>query len=132
MDIIHTHCAGLDVHKKTVVACRIFPQPTGQQVVEVQTFSSMTPDLLKLCDWLLAANITQVALESTGEYWKPVYNILEAHFTLMLVNPRHFKNVPGRKTDVKDAQWLAELLQVGLLRPSFVPPPAQRELRELV
>lgn len=132
MDILYTHCAGLDVHKKTVVACRIFPTATGEQVVEVQTFSTMTPDLLRLCDWLLAANITQVALESTGEYWKPVYNILEAQFSLMLVNPRHFKNVPGRKTDVKDAQWLAELLQVGLLRPSFVPPPAQRELRELV
>lgn len=132
MDILYTHCAGLDVHKKTVVACRIFQEPTGQQVMEVQTFSTMTPDLLRLCDWLLAVNITQVALESTGEYWKPVYNILEAHFSLMLVNPRHFKNVPGRKTDVKDAQWLAELLQVGLLRPSFVPPPAQREMRELV
>lgn len=132
MEILHTHCAGLDVHKKTVVACRIFQEPSGQQRVEVQTFSTMTPDLLRLCDWLLAANITQVALESTGEYWKPVYTILEAHFSLMLVNPRHFKNVPGRKTDVKDAQWLAELLQVGLLRPSFVPPPAQRELRELV
>jgi transposase len=132
MDILYTRCAGLDVHKKSVVACRIFPDETGKEVVEVRTFSTMTPDLLQLSDWLLAVNIQHVALESTGEYWKPVYNILEAHFALMLVNPRHFKNVPGQKTDVKDAQWLTELLQVGLLKPSFVPPPPQRELRELV
>ena len=132
MNVLHPCCAGLDVHKKNVVACRITQDAQAKQVVEVQTFSTMTPDLLRLCAWLRAGQVSQVALESTGVYWQPVYNILEAHFHLMLVNPRHFKNVPGRKTDVKDAQWLAELLQVGLLKPSFVPPPAQRELRDLV
>lgn len=132
MNILYPCCAGLDVHKKTVVACRISQDASGKQAMDVQTFSTMTPDLLRLSDWLLAGGVTQVALESTGVYWQPVYNLLEAHFSLMLVNPRHFKNVPGRKTDVKDAQWLAELLQIGLLKPSFVPPPAQRELRDLV
>ncbi len=132
MEVLYPCCAGLDVHKKNVVACRISVDPYGKQVTEVQTFSTMTPDLLRLCDWLLAGQVTQVALESTGVYWQPVYNLLEAHFSLMLVNPKHFKNVPGRKTAVKDAQWLAELLQVGLLRASFVPPPAQGELRDLV
>jgi transposase len=114
-----------------VVACRLSDK-NGQQVLEVRTFTTMTPDLLKLSDWLQAGGVTHVALESTGVYWQPIYNLLEAHFDLWLVNPRHFKNVPGRKTDVKDAQWLAELLQVGLLQKSFVPPAPQRELRELV
>lgn len=132
MDILYPCCAGLDVHKKDVVACRISKDQNGEQTMEVRTFSTMTPDLLGLNDWLAAGGVTHVALESTGVYWQPVYNLLESQFDLMLVNPRHFKNVPGRKTDVKDAQWLAELLQVGLLRPSFVPPPAQRDLRELV
>lgn len=132
MEILYPCCAGLDVHKKNVVACRITQDAAGQQVVEVRTFSTMTPDLLQLGDWLGAGGIRQVALESTGVYWQPVYNLLEAQFDLMLVNPRHFKNVPGRKTDVKDAQWLAELLQIGLLRASFVPPSPQRQLRELV
>jgi transposase len=91
----------------------------------------MTADLLELSDWLQAAQVTHVAMESTGEYWKPVYNLLEGHFELLVVNAAHVKNVPGRKTDVKDAEWLADLLQHGLLRPSFVPPPPQRELREL-
>ena len=132
MDILYPCCAGLDVHKKTVVACRIFNVATGEQVVESRTFATLTPDLLRLSDWLRAAHVTHVAIESTGVYWQPVYNLLEGDFTMLLVNPRHFKNVPGRKTDVKDARWLAELLQVGLLRASFVPPPAQRQLRELV
>lgn len=137
MNILYPCCAGLDVHKKTVVACRITQDTNGKQSEEVKTFLTMTPDLLRLSDWLRAGGVTQVALESTGVYWQPVYNILEAHFPLITrvrvpVNPRHFKNVPGRKTDVKDAQWLAELLQVGLLKPSSCPPPAQRELRDLV
>src|ERR1051326_2224873 len=97
MNILYPCCAGLDVHKKTVVACRICQDAHGQQVVEVKTFSTMTPDLLRLCDWLLAGQVTQVALESTGVYWQPVYNVLEAPFALMLVNPRHCKNVPARK-----------------------------------
>jgi transposase len=131
MQVLYTHCAGLDVHKKTVVACLITPEPQGGWQHETRTFGTMTRDLLALSDWLLAAGCTHVAMESTGEYWKPVFNILEAHFEVLLVNAQHIKAVPGRKTDVKDAQWIAELLQHGLLRASFIPPPAQRELREL-
>src|SRR5713226_9395670 len=131
MQVLYTHCAGLDVHKKTVGACLITPAPQGGWHHEVRSFSTMTHDLLALSDWLLAAGCTPVALESTGEYWKPVFNILEAHFEVLLVNAQHIKAVPGRKTDVKDAQWIAALLHHGLLRASFIPPPAQRELREL-
>jgi transposase len=132
MEILDTHCAGLDVHKKSVVACRLTRDAQGNPLQQIQTFTTMTADLLKLSDWLQEAGVTHVAMESTGVYWQPVYNLLEAEFTMLLVNPRHFKNVPGRKTDVKDAQWLAELLQVGLLQASFVPPAPQRQLRELV
>jgi transposase len=131
MQVLYTHCAGLDVHKKTVVACLLTPDPQGGWQREVRSFSTMTRDLLALSDWLLEAGCTHVAMESTGEYWKPVFNILEAHFEVLLVNAQHIKAVPGRKTDVKDAQWIAELLQHGLLRASFIPPVAQRELREL-
>lgn len=131
MQVLYTHCAGLDVHKKTVVACLLTPAPQGGWQRAVRSFSTMTRDLLALSDWLLEAGCTHVAMESTGEYWKPVFNILEAHFEVLLVNAQHIKAVPGRKTDVKDAQWIAELLQHGLLRASFIPPPAQRELREL-
>jgi transposase len=131
MEVIHPRCAGLDVHKKTVVACAITPSPQGGWHQETQTFTTMTGELLKLSDWLLARECTHVAMESTGEYWKPVFNILEASFEVMLVNAQHIKAVPGRKTDVKDAQWVGELLQHGLLRPSFIPPIAQRDLRDL-
>jgi len=131
MDIIHTHCAGLDVHKKTVVASRLTRDAQGQRQSATRTFGTMTADLLALSDWLQAGGVTHVAMESTGEYWKPVYNILETNFQLLLVNAQHVKAVPGRKTDVKDAQWLAELLEHGLLRASFVPPAPQRALREL-
>ncbi|MBD2352813.1 IS110 family RNA-guided transposase [Trichormus variabilis] len=131
MEVIHPRCAGLDVHKKTVVACAITPSPQGGWHKETQTFTTMTGELLKLSDWLLARECTHVAMESTGEYWKPVFNILEASFEVMLVNAQHIKAVPGRKTDVKDSQWIAELLQHGLLRPSFIPPIAQRDLRDL-
>jgi len=133
MDVLHTHCAGLDVHKQTVVAAVRVPTPKkkrGWRVI-TQTFGTMTADLLALSDWLLTQGVTHAAMESTGEYWKPVYNILEANFELLLVNPHHIKAVPGRKTDVSDAEWIAELLQYGLLRASFVPPKGQRALREL-
>jgi len=133
MQIVHERCAGLDVHKKTVVACRIVAQPEGVGwQVGVRTFGTMPGDLLALRDWLAAAGVSQVAMESTGVYWKPVFNILEEDFEVLLVNAKHIKFVPGRKTDVKDAQWIAELLQHGLLKASFIPEPAQRELRELV
>ena len=131
MDIVHTHCAGLDVHKKTVVVAVSVPDPAGGWHKETRTFGTMTADLLALSDWLTSQGVTHVAMESTGEYWKPVFNILEANFEVLLVNAQHIKAVPGRKTDVNDAEWLAELLQHGLLRASFVPPVGQRELREL-
>jgi len=134
MDVIFTHCAGLDVHKKTVMACRVKPDPTGQQadgIMELKEFGTMTVDLLALSDWLAEAGITQVAMESTGEYWKPVYNLLEGDFTVFLVNAAHVKQVPGRKTDKADARWLAKLMRHGLLQASFIPPVEQRELRDL-
>jgi transposase len=134
MDVIFTHCAGLDVHKKTVMACRITPDPTGQQAdgsLEVQEFGTTTAALLALADWLTVAGITHVAMESTGEYWKPVYNILEGEFTVLLVNAAHVKQVPGRKTDKADARWLAKLMRHGLLQASFIPPVAQRDVRAL-
>ena len=131
MKVLYPHCAGLDVHKKTVVACIVHRDAAGDPVFTKRTFSTMTVDLLKLSDWLQSAGVTQVAMESTGEYWKPVYNLLEGHFDLVVANSRHVKNVPGRKTDASDAEWLAELHQHGLVRASFVPPAPQRELREL-
>lgn len=131
MDIVHTHCAGLDVHKKTVVATTITPDGQGGLHKETCTFETMTADLLMLSDWLLSQAVSHVAMESTGEYWKPVYNILENNFEVLLVNAQHIKHVPGRKTDVKDSEWIAELLRHGLLKASFIPPVGQRELREL-
>lgn len=131
MDVTYTHCAGLDVHKKTVVACCITPGIKGEKQLEIRTFGTMTADLLALSDWLSSKGVTHVAMESTGEFWKPVYNILEGNFELLVVNARHIKNVPGRKTDVKDAEWIADLLRHGLLRGSLIPPQAQRDLRDL-
>ena len=131
MELCYPRCAALDVHKKTVVACRLHTPPDGRVEKETRTFGTMTEDLLALLDWLLAWGCTHVALESTGEYWRPVYNVLEGHCALLLVNARHFRQVPGRKTDVKDAEWMAELLRFGLLRASFVPPKPQRHLRAL-
>jgi transposase len=126
MEIVYTHCAGLDVHKKMVVACVLRPSHK-----ETRTFATMTADLLALSDWLQSLGVTHVAMESTGEYWKPIFNILEGSFEVLLVNAHHIKAVPGRKTDVKDAEWIADLLQHGLVRGSFIPPVGQRELREL-
>jgi hypothetical protein len=131
MHIMHARCAGLDVHKKTVVACVLTPDGQGGWGQEMRTFGTMTVDVLALADWLLACGCTHVAIESTGDYWKPVFNILEGSCEVLLVNAQHIKAVPGRKADVKDAAWLAELLQHGLLRASFIPPVAQRELRDL-
>jgi len=131
MEIVHTHCAGLDVHKKTVVAAIIVADLQGGLRKETRTFGTMTPDLLVLSDWLMEQGVSHVAMESTGEYWKPVFNILENNFEVLLVNAQHVKAVPGRKTDIKDAEWIAELLRHGLLKASFVPPRGQRELREL-
>jgi transposase len=131
LDVIYERCCGLDVHKRTVVACLIVAGTHGEPRKEIRTFGTMTEDLLELSDWLAAAGCTHVAMESTGVYWKPLYNLLEEAFTPLLVNAWHIKAVPGRKTDVKDCEWIAELLRHGLLRGSFVPERPQRELREL-
>ena len=131
MEVVYTRCCGIDIHKKTAVACVIVPGTDGQPHKTVRTFGTMTDDLLALADWLTSEGISNVALEATGVYWKPLWNLLEANFALVLANPQHIKAVPGRKTDVKDAEWIADLLRHGLLRGSFVPDPAQRELREL-
>ena len=130
MDMLIERCAGLDVHQATVVATVRVPGPEGRQVV-TETFGTMTPDLLALREWLQAYGVTHVALESTGVYWKPIYYVLEDAFTLLLINMQDLKRVPGRKTDVKGSEWLAQLLECGLLRSSFVPPPPIRELRDL-
>lgn len=128
MDVMYTHCCGLDVHKKNVVACTLTPE--GK---EVRTFLTMTYDLIALGDWLKSKGCTHVAMESTASYWKPIYNLLELkEFKVMVVNAKHIKNVPGRKTDVKDAEWIAGLLQHGLLQGSYIPTREQRELRELI
>lgn len=132
MRIIYDNVAGLDVHKKTVVAASSIKQADGSWLQEHRTYGTMTVDLLALSDWLLARGITHVAMESTGEYWKPVFNILEDNFEVVLVNAQHLSRVPGRKTDQSDAEWICELMQYGLLKASFIPPKGQRELRELV
>jgi transposase len=131
MDILYRCCAGLDVHKDSVVACLRRLADDGQLHKQVRTFGTVTRDLLALADWLAAEGVTHVAMESTGVYWKPVFNILEGQVEVLLVNAQHIKQVPGRKTDVKDCEWIAQLLQHGLLRASFVPPQPIRELREL-
>jgi transposase len=131
MDVVYPCCAGLDVHKQTVVACVRRLRDSGKVHKEVRTFGTMTADLLALSDWLIREGVTHVAMESTGVYWRPIWNILEGSFQMLLVNARPIKQVPGRKTDVKDSEWIAELLQHGLLRGSFVPPAPQRQLREL-
>jgi transposase len=132
MQVVYERCAGLDVHKKSVVACRVIPQAEGGWRREVRRFGTMTDELLRLRDWLSAEQIRQVAMESTGVYWQPVFNILESEFEVIVVNAKHIKFVPGHKTDVKDAEWIADLLQHGLLKASFMPEAPQRELRELV
>ena len=131
MDVLHRSCAGLDVHKRTVVACVRRVDPAGKVTRDVKTFATMTGDLLNLSDWLAAQGVTIVAMESTGSYWKPVFNALEPRFEVVLVNAHHIKQGPGRKTDVRDSEWIAQLLQHGLLRPSFIPPRPTRELRDL-
>ena len=130
MQVLHANCAGLDVHKKSVVACRM-ARRGNRPGKEIQTFGTTTQALLALHDWLQAWDVTHVAMESTGDYWRPIYNILEGDFELLLVNAQHVKQVPGRKTDVKDAEWLADLLKHGLLKASYVPDKSQRALRDL-
>jgi transposase len=128
MDIIYERCCGLDIHKSVVVACL---NVNGKK--EIQSFGTMTDDLLRLCAWMKAKSVQIVAMESTGSFWKPIFNLLEVEeIPAILVNAQHIKAVPGRKTDVKDSEWIADLLRHGLLRASFVPKREMRELRELV
>src|SRR5688572_13324870 len=131
MDTLVENCAGLDVHQATVVACVLVPGARSRPHKEVRTFRTMTRDLTMLRDWLKASGVTHVGMESTGIYWVPVHRVLEGHFEVVVGNAHHIKNVPGRKTDVKDSEWIADLVRHGLIRPSFVPPPPVRELREL-
>jgi transposase len=131
MEILQDCCAGLDVPKKTVVACVRRVGPDGAVGSQVRTFGTMTAELLALSDWLEAQGVRHVALESTGVSWKPIFNLLEGGFEIILVHAQRLTTVPGRKTDVKDAEWIAPLLQYGLLSPSFIPPPQIRQLRDL-
>lgn len=130
MDVIFDKCCGIDVHKETLTACIMIGTGTRMKK-EIRTFSTMTEDLEKLREWLKAEEITHVAMESTGVYWKPVYNILEEGFSVMIANAKHVKHVPGRKTDVKDSEWLCKLLRNGMIRGSFIPPRHIRQLRDL-
>lgn len=129
--IVYKRVGGLDVHKKTVVATRMRVTEDDRIEWETETFGTTTPDLLELLDWLYEWDLTHVSMESTGDYWKPVFNVLEDTFEVWLVNAQHVKHVSGRKTDVKDSEWLAELMLHGLLKPSFIPPKPQRALREM-
>lgn len=131
MNVVIERCCGIDVHKRAVTACCLTTRAGGETAKAVRSFETMTDGLLALGDWLEGLGITDVAMESTGVYWKPLWNLFEERFTLLLVNAQHVKAVPGRKTDVGDAEWLADLLRHGLLRGSFVPDRAGRELREL-
>ncbi|SRR6266581_342729 len=132
MPVLFARCAGLDVHKKTVVACLMLTLLSGEVRKQVRTFATTTQGVLAVADWLTSQQVSHVAMESTGLYWRPVFTILEGAFTVILVNAQHIKAVPGRKTDVKDSQWLAELLRPGLLKASFIPPQPIRDLRDLV
>ncbi len=131
MEVVYERCCGLDIHKRTVVACLTITESSGRVHKQVRSFGTMTDELLALADWLTEQGVTDVAMESTGVYWKPVWNLLEDQFRLLLVNAQHIKAVPGRKTDVRDCEWIADLLRHGLLQASFVPDRPQRELREL-
>lgn len=131
MQVIYPCCCGLDVHKKLIVACLVRTTAAGERRKETRSFTTMTNAILALGEWLTSAGCTHVAMESTGVFWQPIWNLLEGQFAVLLVNAQHIKAVPGRKTDVKDAEWIADLLQHGLLRPSFVPPHPQRQLRTL-
>lgn len=131
MQVSHSRCAGIDVHKKTVVVCCLVIDENTHSKREIRTYGTTTSELLSLSEWLSMQDITHVAMESTGEYWKPVYNLLESSCDVTVVNSSHVKQVPGRKTDVKDAEWIAELFSYGLLRGSLIPPLPQRDLRDL-
>ena len=131
MKVEHICCAGLDVHKRTVVVC-VLKGALGKEVVsKTKSFGTTTPELMEMVEWLKGSEATHLAMEATGNYWMPIYNLLEGHFELIVANAAHMKAVPGRKSDVQDAEWIADLLRHGLLRSSFIPSREQRDLREL-
>jgi transposase len=131
MEVVVERCAGIDVHKDMVAVCVRVPGPGGERVAELAEFSTFTEDLLALRDWLVAHGVTRVGMEATGVYWKPIFWVLEDAVECWLLNARHMRNVPGRKTDMADAEWICRLMEHGLVRASFVPPPEIRELRDL-
>ncbi len=132
LSVLYSCCAGLDVHKETVVSCILLTAPSGKVSKEIRTFGTTTSDLQALNTWLSKRGVTHVAMESTGVYWRPVFNLLESHFEVILVNAQHMKAVPGHKTDIKDSEWIADLLRHGLLKASFIPPKPIRDLRDLL
>jgi transposase len=132
MQIVYERCCGLDVHQKTVVGCRLLSQPKGSIEKSIRIFATTTSGLMELDRWLAEGQVEQVALESTGIYWRPIFNLLEERYEILLVNAQHMHAIPGHKTDVKDSEWIADLLRHGLLKASFIPPKPIRELRELV
>src|SRR5262249_166463 len=129
MEVVHERCCGLDIHKQLIVGCAMVAGHEGQPQKQVRTFGTMRDDLERSGNWLADQGVSHVAMESTGSFWKPVVNVLEDHFALQLVNAPHLKAVPGRKTDVNDAEWIADLRRHGLVQPRFVPDREQRELR---
>jgi len=132
MELLYERCCGLDIHKNTVVACVMITPPKGRMQKSLRTFGTTTTDILALRDWVDAQQVTHLAMESTGIFWRPFYNLLEEGHTIILVNPHDIKTVPGRKTDVKDCEWIADLLRHGLLRPSFIPAKPFRDMRDLM
>lgn len=130
--VMYACCAGLDVHKETVVSCILLTAPSGKVSKEIRTFGTTTSDLQMLSNWLSKLGVTHVGMESTGVYWRPVFNLLEGNFEVILVNAQHMKAIPGHKTDIKDSEWIADLLRHGLLKASFIPPKPIRDLRDLL
>jgi transposase len=131
MEVLYARCCGIDIHKKSITVCVLIRELGRKEQKQIRAFGTTTSEILSCGDWLRDLGVTHVAMESTGVYWRPVWNLLEGQFELLLANATHIKNVPGRKTDVKDSEWIAQLLQHGLLKPSFVPDTALRDLREL-
>jgi transposase len=131
MEVLYPRCSGVDVHKRFVVACVSIVQANGQRHKELRQFSTMTADILALKEWLKTSGCRQIAMESTSVFWKPIFHVLEGEFEIVLVNAQHMKAVPGRKTDMKDAEWIADLLQHGLLKASFIPSSEQQAVRDL-
>src|SRR6266446_4371404 len=131
MEVLHARCCGIDLHKRSITVCVLIRESGRKEQKHLREFATTTSEILNCADWLQSLGVTHVAMESTGVYWRPVWNLLEGQFDLLLANATHMRNVPGPKTDIKDSEWIAQLLQHGLLKPSFVPNTVLRDLREL-